>query len=141
LFKLNLIGIQYLKYLDIKEIKTPVKPLTLQKGQLGLVEGHKILTLTPTLLTPTLDPCTSLEICEQIVKIACMFNACCQYLANITPNWYPCELGYLFQHYTYLQIMSIILHLTCVELEQAPRNWVLNTCQSLQGGKADEMIS
>jgi hypothetical protein len=72
LFKLNFIGIQYLKYLDIREIKTPVKPLTLQKGQLeGFVEGHKILTLTLTLLTPTLDPwrprgltnpCISLEI-------------------------------------------------------------------------------
>ena len=29
--------------------------MTLQKGQ-GVVEGHKILTLTLTLLTPTLDP-------------------------------------------------------------------------------------
>jgi hypothetical protein len=54
------------RVLNIREIKTPVKPLTLQKGQ-GFVEGHKILTLTLTLLTPTLDslggltnPCTSL---------------------------------------------------------------------------------
>ena len=74
------------------------------------------------------------EICEQIVKIAC--NS-----ANMTPNWYPCEFGYLFQYLTYLQTMSIILPLTCVELEQAPRNWVFNACQSLRGGKADEMIS
>jgi len=55
LFKLNFIGIQHLEYLDIREIKTPEKPLTLQKGQ-GFVEGHKILTLTLTLLTPTHDP-------------------------------------------------------------------------------------
>ena len=59
LFKLNFIGIQYLEYLDIREIKTPVKTpvksLTLLKGQ-GFVEGHKILTLTLTLLTLTLDP-------------------------------------------------------------------------------------
>ena len=32
LFKLNFIGIQHLEYLDIREIKTPEKPLTLQKG-------------------------------------------------------------------------------------------------------------
>ena len=49
LFKLNFIEIQHLE--DIKEMKTPVKPLTLLKGQ-GFVEGHKILTLT---LTPP-DP-------------------------------------------------------------------------------------
>ena len=55
LFKLNFIGIQHLEYIDIREIKTPEKPLTLQKGQ-GFVEGHKILTLTLTLLTPTPDP-------------------------------------------------------------------------------------
>jgi len=55
LFKLNFIGIQHLEYLDIREIKTLEKPLTLQKGQ-GFVEGHKILTLTLTLLTPTHDP-------------------------------------------------------------------------------------
>jgi hypothetical protein len=55
LFKLNFIGIQHLEYLNIREIRTPEKPLTLQKGQ-GFVRGHKILTLTLTLLTPTLDP-------------------------------------------------------------------------------------
>ena len=55
LFKLNFTGIQCLEYLDIGEIKTPVKPyktlvkpLTLLKGQ-GFAEGHKILTLTLTL--------------------------------------------------------------------------------------------
>ena len=67
--------------------------------------------------------------------------ACSVHIDNMTPNWYPCELGYLFQHCTYLQIISIILHLTCVKLEQAPRNWVFNVCQSLWRGKADEMIS
>jgi hypothetical protein len=55
LFKLNFIGIQHLEYLNIREIRTPEKPLTLQKGQ-GFVGGYKILTLTLTLLTPTLDP-------------------------------------------------------------------------------------
>ena len=51
----NFTGIQHLEYLDIRELETPEKPLTLQKGQ-GFVEGHKILTLTLTLLTLTLDP-------------------------------------------------------------------------------------
>ena len=42
---------------------------------------------------------------------------------------------YLLWYHTYIQIVSIILCFTCVELEQMPRNWVSNTCQSLQGGK------
>jgi hypothetical protein len=51
LLKLNFLGIQHLEYIDIREMKTPVKPLTLLKGQ-KFVEGHKILTLTLPLLTP-----------------------------------------------------------------------------------------
>ena len=49
LFKLNFRGIQHPEYLNITEVKT------LSEGQ-GFVKGHKILTLTLTLLTPTPDP-------------------------------------------------------------------------------------
>ena len=50
-----------------------------------------------------------------------------------TPGWidrngtvdpYPYPWGIMYPPFT-----------TCVELEQAPQNWVCNACQSLQGGK------
>jgi len=82
LFKLNFIGIQHLEYLDIREIKTPEKPLTLG----GLA-----------------NPCTSLR--DAQAGLDCLPEGKKHFFRPTNPSTvvsaaavqpWPCEGGYPF---------------------------------------------